>query len=69
MLGPSGRLQDERRHATKTLPRGLQRELWQAVSHQEFGAFQRATAMAVGLGAASAGYVFRRVRRASLSGG
>jgi len=69
LLGPSGRLQDERRHATKTLPRGLQRELWQAVSHQEFGAFQRATAMAVGLGAASAGYVFRRVRRASLSGG
>ena len=69
LLGPGERLRDERRHATKTLPRGLRRELWQAVTQQEFSAFQRATAMAVGLGAASAGYGFRRVRRVSLSGG
>jgi hypothetical protein len=69
LLGPSQRLQDERRHATKTLPQGLRHELWQAVTRREFAAMQRASAIAVGLGAASAGYAFRRARRVSVSRG
>ena len=67
LLGPSESLQDERRHAVKTLPKGLQRELWHAVAHREFAAIQRAMAIAIGLSAASLGYVTRRTRRASVA--
>jgi hypothetical protein len=63
LLGPSETLQDEYRYAGKTLPRGLRRELWQAVTHQELIGVSRATAIAVGLGAASLGYAVRRVQR------
>lgn len=63
LLGPSGRLQDERRHAIKTLPQGLRRELWHAVTHREFVGVQRASAIVVGLSAASLGYMMRRARR------
>lgn len=69
LLGPSEKLQDERRHATRTLPRGLLRELGRALRGQEFAAVQRATAIAVGLGAASLGYALRRARQVSASRG
>jgi glycosyltransferase involved in cell wall biosynthesis len=63
LLGPDKGLRDERRHATKTLPEGIGRELRQAVVRQEFGAAQRASAIGIGLCAASLGYVIRRVRQ------
>lgn len=63
ILGPSAALQDERRHATKTLPAGISRELRQAVTRKEFVAAQRASAIGVGLCAASLGYVVRRAQR------
>jgi glycosyltransferase involved in cell wall biosynthesis len=62
LLGSDEGLRDERRHATKTLPQGFRRELRQVVGG-EFVAAQRASAMAVGLGAASLGYMVRRARR------
>jgi len=66
LLGPNERLRDERRHATKTLPRGFGRELLQAVARRELVAVQRASAIAVGLGAASLGYMVRRARHVPL---
>lgn len=62
MLGPGTSLQDERRHAAKTLPAGISRELRQAVVRKEFVAAQRASAIGVGLCAATLGYVVRRAR-------
>jgi len=62
LLGPQERLKDERRHATRTLPDGMRRELRQAVSDREFAAAQRASAIGVGLGAASLGYIVRLAR-------
>lgn len=63
MLGPHEGLQDERRHATKTLPEGIGRELRHAVVRQELAAAQRASAIGIGLCAASLGYVVRRIQR------
>jgi hypothetical protein len=63
ILGPRTALQDERRHATKTLPAGMSRELRQAVVRKEFVAAQRASAIGVGLCAASLGYMVRRAQR------
>ena len=63
MLGPRTGLRDERRHAAKTLPAGMSRELRQAVTRKEFVAAQRASAIGVGLCAASLGYVVRRAQR------
>lgn len=63
MLGPHKGLQDERRHATKTLPEGIGRELRQAVVRQELVAAQRASAIGVGLCAASLGYMIRRTQQ------
>jgi glycosyltransferase involved in cell wall biosynthesis len=65
MLGPRKGLQDERRHATKTLPVGMSRELRQAVVRKELAGAQRASAIGVGLCAASLGYVVRRAQRRS----
>jgi glycosyltransferase involved in cell wall biosynthesis len=59
---PREGLRDERRHATKTLPEGVRRELCQAVAAREFVAAQRAAAIGVGLGAAGLGYLVRRAR-------
>ena len=55
-------LRDERRHAAKTLPEGIRREVWQAVVSRELTAAQRASAIGVGLSAAGLGYLVRRVR-------
>lgn len=63
MLGPRTGLEDERRHAVKTLPAGMSRELRQAVTRKEFVAAQRASAIGVGLCAASLGYMVRRAKR------
>ena len=63
MLGAREGLQDERRHATKTLPAGMTRELRQAIAGKELVAAQRASAIGVGLCAASLGYVVRRAQR------
>jgi glycosyltransferase involved in cell wall biosynthesis len=63
MLGARDGLQDERRHATKTLPAGMTRELRQAIARKELVAAQRASAIGVGLCAASLGYVVRRAQR------
>jgi hypothetical protein len=68
LLGPGEGLRDERRHASKTLPEGILRELRSAVSGREhsaaqrFAAAQRASAIGVGLGAAGLGYVIRQAR-------
>lgn len=62
LLGRREGLRDERRHATKTLPTGIRRELRQAVATREFAAVQRALAIGVGLGAAGIGYLVRRGR-------
>jgi hypothetical protein len=66
MLGTQNGLEDERRHATKTLPEGISRELRQAIVRQELGAAQRASAIGVGLCAASLGYMVRRARRVTV---
>ena len=63
MLGAHEGLQDERRHAVKTLPAGMTRELRQAITRKELIAAQRASAIGVGLCAASLGYVVRRAKR------
>ncbi|MGP0026749.1 MAG: hypothetical protein ACLPKE_25830, partial [Streptosporangiaceae bacterium] len=49
LLGRDEGMRDERRHASRTLPRGVCRELRQAVLGREFGAAQRASAICVGL--------------------
>jgi GT2 family glycosyltransferase len=62
LLGSDEGLADERRHAAKTLPEGIRRELRQAVTAREFSAAQRALAMCIGLGAAGLGYLVRKGR-------
>jgi hypothetical protein len=59
LLGSDEGLRDERRHAGKTLPQGIRRELRRAVAAREFPAVQRAAAMCIGLGAAGLGYLVR----------
>jgi hypothetical protein len=59
LLGSEG-LRDERRHAGKTLPQGIRRELRRAVTAREFSAVQRASPMFIGLGAAGLGYLVRK---------
>lgn len=66
MLGPSKGLQDERRHAIKTLPEGIGRELRQAVVRQELVAAQRASAIGVGLCSTALGYIVRRTQRLAI---
>jgi hypothetical protein len=68
LLGPDEGLLDERRHARRTLPQGVRRELWQAVSGREFTAAQRASAICVGLSAAGLGYLGRRARSRDAGG-
>ena len=64
LLGPHGeKLRDEWQHATKTLPQGFGRELQKAVVDREAIALERASAIAVGLAAASLGFMVRRARR------
>ena len=63
LLGPQQGLQDERRHAIRTLPDGIRREMWHAIARKEFAAAERASAIGVGLCAAGLGYIIRRVRR------
>ena len=67
LLGAQRGLEDERRHAIKTLPSGISRELWHAVANQEFAAAERASAIGVGLCATSLGYVVRRAQRPTRS--
>jgi glycosyltransferase involved in cell wall biosynthesis len=55
-------LRDERRHAAKTLPMGMRRELRHAVANREFAAVQRMSAIGVGLGAAGLGFLLRQAR-------
>ena len=62
LLGRDEGLRDERRHASRTLPQGICRELRQAVLGREVGAAQRASAICVGLTAAGVGYLVRRGR-------
>jgi hypothetical protein len=62
LLGRDEGLRDERRHASRTLPQGICRELRQAVLGREVGAAQRASAICVGLTAAGLGYLVRRGR-------
>jgi GT2 family glycosyltransferase len=62
-LGAQRGLEDERRHVIKTLPGGVGRELWRAVSHLEPAAAGRAVSIGVGLCATSLGYAVRRSRR------
>jgi hypothetical protein len=62
LLGQSEGLQNERRHASKTLPAGIGRELKHAVFNRELSALQRASAIGLGLGAAGVGYLSRRAR-------
>jgi glycosyltransferase involved in cell wall biosynthesis len=60
LLGADEGLRDERRHAGKTLPEGIRRELGRGVATREFSAVQRASAMCLGLGAAGLGYLVRK---------
>jgi len=62
LVGRPEGLRDERRHASKTLPAGIRRELRQAVAAREFSAIQRASAIGVGLGVAGLGYLIRQAR-------
>jgi hypothetical protein len=61
-LGPGDALREERRHALKTLPEGIGHELRTALADREYAAAQRASAIGLGLGAASLGYLMRRAR-------
>jgi glycosyltransferase involved in cell wall biosynthesis len=60
LLGSDEGLRDERRHAGKTLPEGIRRELRRAFAAREFSAVQRVSAMCIGLGAAGLGYLVRK---------
>lgn len=60
LLGSDEGLRAERRHAGKTLPAGIRRELRQAVAVRELSALQRAWAIGLGLGAAGLGYLIRQ---------
>jgi glycosyltransferase involved in cell wall biosynthesis len=62
LLGPDEGLRDERRHASRTLPRGFFRELRQAFFTRELSAARRASAICAGLTAAGLGYLVRRTR-------
>jgi glycosyltransferase involved in cell wall biosynthesis len=62
LLGSRQALKDERQHATKTLPRGIRRELRQAVTSREITAALRASAIGVGLGTAGLGYLTHKLR-------
>jgi glucosyl-dolichyl phosphate glucuronosyltransferase len=55
-------LRDERRHASRTLPQGVRRELRRAVAGPDFTAAERASVICVGLAAAGLGYLVRRAR-------
>lgn len=57
LLGPRDWLRDEWRHASRTLPDGIRRELHQAVAHRDFAAAQRAAAIGIGLAATGLGYL------------
>jgi glycosyltransferase involved in cell wall biosynthesis len=61
-LGTGEGLRDERQHAIKTLPAGIGRELRTAMADRELAAALRASAIGIGLSAASLGYVGRRAR-------
>jgi hypothetical protein len=61
-LGADDALRDERRHAVKTLPEGMRRELRAALANREYAAARRASAIGLGLGAVSVGYLMRRAR-------
>jgi glycosyltransferase involved in cell wall biosynthesis len=62
LLGGRESLQDERRHALRTLPQGILREIRQAVAGRELAAARRASAIGVGLSAVGLGYMIRQVR-------
>jgi glycosyltransferase involved in cell wall biosynthesis len=62
LVGSREGLRDERRHATRTLPDGIRRELQQAIKSREFAAAQRACAICLGLGTAGLGYLTRQVQ-------
>ncbi len=62
MLGSRQGLQDERRHAARTLPKGIRREFWQAIGGRDPAGAQRALAMILGLSAAGFGYLVGRMR-------
>ena len=68
-LGAGDALRDERRHAVKTLPEGMRRELRAALADREYAAARRASAIGLGLGAASVGYLTRRARELPRSPG
>ena len=61
-LGTGERLRDERQHAVKTLPAGIGRELRTAAVSRELVPVLRASAIGMGLSAASVGYAGRRAR-------
>jgi Glycosyl transferase family 2 len=61
-LGADDALRDERRHVVKTLPEGIRHELRAALADREYAAVRRASAIGLGLGAASVGYLMRRAR-------
>jgi GT2 family glycosyltransferase len=63
LLGSQRGLQDERRHAIRTLPDGIRRELSHAVRSQELAAAERASVIGIGLFATGLGYVLRRGRQ------
>jgi hypothetical protein len=65
LVGPEEGLRDERRHALRTLPAGIGRELRAAVTNREVNAVRRAAAIGVGFGATSLGYAGRRARLAA----
>lgn len=65
MLGPREGLRDERRHALKTLPAGIGRELQAALANREINAARRAAAIGAGFGAATLGYAMQRARLAA----
>ncbi len=62
IVGTDDALRDERRHAAKTLPEGMRRELRTVLADREYAAARRASAIGLGLGAAGTGYLMRRAR-------
>ena len=62
LVGSHEGLRDERRHASKTLPESVRRELRQAIVARESAPAQRAAAIGIGLSAAGLGYLLRQAR-------
>lgn len=64
LVGSSDGLSSERRYVFRTLSAGIVREIGAAMRHLDLAGLKRSTAIMLGLGSASIGYLFEKLSRA-----